>query len=99
MSYYMEFLLTLTRYKMNWDSVLSGLQTLTNSVENFEPLAPKNCLGLRLNSPLYTLDRELKNFPYDLKIGHLNTVSIPKHFDELKQIVKKFKFLQHQKPI
>ena len=66
------------------------MQTLTNNVENFEPLGPKNCLGLRLNSPLYTLDRELKNFPYDLKIGHLNTVSIPKHFDELKQIVNKF---------
>ena len=85
-----EFLLTLTCYKMNWDSVLSGLQTLTNNVENFEPLVPKNSLGLRLNTPLYTLDSELKKFPYDLKVGHLNTVSIPKHFDELKQIVNKF---------
>ena len=66
---------------MNWNSILSGLQALTNSVENTDPLIQKNILGFSLNSPLYTLETELNKFPRDLKIAHLNTVSIPKHYD------------------
>ena len=75
---------------MNLNSILSGLQTLTNSIENADPIIQKNSLSFCLNSPLYTLDTELKKFPHDLKIGHLNTVSIPKHYDELKPIINKF---------
>ena len=75
---------------MNLNSILSGLQTLTNSIENADPIIQKNNLGFCLNSPLYTLDKQLEKFPHDLKIGHLNTVSIPKHYDELKPIINKF---------
>ena len=75
---------------MNWNSILSGLQTLTNSVENADPIIQKKNLGFSLNSPLYTLDKQLEKFPHDQKIGHLNTVSIPKHYDELKPIINKF---------
>ena len=84
---------------MNWNSILSGLQTLTNSVENADPIIQKKNLGFSLNSPLYTLDKQLEKFPHDQKIGHLNTVSIPKHYDELKPIMINFRFLPLLKPI
>ena len=49
-----------------------------------------NNMDLRLNTPTYILEQEFKKHPYNLRVGHLNTVSIPKHHEELQRIVGMF---------
>ena len=74
---------------MNRNSILSKLQDLTTQVKKSTFAFDTNS-DLMLNTPIYTLDHELKKYPYDLNIGHLNTVSIPKRRDVLGRIINKF---------
>ena len=75
---------------MNVDSILEGLQDFTLHVENAKIPEITPDVGLKLNTPLYTLDCELQKNPHDLHCGHLNTVSIPKRRDLLEKIIRKF---------
>ena len=74
---------------MNRHRVLNRLQDLTTQVENSRVTINDNA-DLMLNTPIFTLDHELQKHPHDLKIGHLNTVSIPKRRDLLDRIIRKF---------
>ena len=75
---------------MDLQSILNELAALTDAVEHTTSILPSLKPELRLNSPMFTLETELNKFPYNLKIAHLNTVSIPKRRDELERIIKLF---------
>ena len=75
---------------MDLQNILNELAALTEAIEHTTSTLPPLNPELRFNSPMYTLETELNKFPYNLKIGHLNTVSIPKRRDELERIIKLF---------
>ena len=75
---------------MDLDKILKELTALTEAMEHTTFSSPQIKPELRLNTPMYTLETELKKHPYNLKIGHLNTVSIPKLRDEISRLINLF---------
>ena len=71
------------------DDILRTLGALSDSC-NSSIAKISNNMDLRLNTPTYILEQEFKKHPYNLRVGHLNTVSIPKHHEELQRIVGMF---------
>ena len=71
------------------DDIWRNLRALSDVCDNSISKISQN-FDLRLNSPTFKLESELNKHPYNLKIGHLNTVSIPKHHEELQRIITMF---------
>ena len=72
------------------DELIDHIQAPTIGDDTVTQQIPKIDIDLRLNTPIHKLDTELRKFPNDLTVGHMNTVSIPKHHDEIRRIIGKF---------
>ena len=75
---------------MDLDTILRELAALTEAMEHVAPIIPPLKPELQFNTPMFALESQLNKFPFNLNIGHLNTVSIPKRRDELFRIIKHF---------
>ena len=75
---------------MDLENILKELTALTEAMEHNSFTSPQIKPELRLNTPMFTLESELKKYPFNLKIGHLNTVSIPKRRDEISRLMNLF---------
>ena len=71
------------------DDIWGNLRALSDVCENSISKISQN-MDLRLNTPTFILESEFKKYPHNLRIGHLNTISIPKHREELQRIVPMF---------
>ena len=75
---------------MDLDNILRELTALTDAMEHVAPIIPPLNAEVQFNTPMFALESQLKKFPFNLNIGHINTVSIPKRRDELFRIIKNF---------
>ena len=71
------------------DDIWGNLRALSDVCENSISKISQN-MDLRLNTPTFILESEFKKYPHNLRIGHLNTISIPKHREELQRIIPMF---------
>ena len=71
------------------DEILNNLQTFANELQSNRINLPPINLETRLNTPIHKINSELNKYKNNLRISHMNAVSIPKHRDEIRRVVSK----------
>ena len=71
------------------DEILNNLQTFANDIRSNHIDFIQPNAEVRLNTPIHKINTELNKYKQNLRISHINAVSVPKHKDEISRVIYK----------